>query len=167
LEEHPSAAANLRSEARAHGIAAERLIFAKRMLLEDHLARLKLADLVLDTLPYGAHTTASDALWVGVPVLTRLGKSFAGRVAASLLNAIHMPELITQSPAQYESRACELARDTALLAGIKAKLANNRETMPLFDTARITRNLEAAYSEMWARHRRGDRPESFTIPGAS
>src|SRR5258708_39164366 len=137
------------------------------MPLEDHLARLKLADLVLDTLPYGAHTTASDALWVGVPVLTRLGKSFAGRVAASLLNAIHMPELITQSIEQYESQACELARNAAWLTEIKPKLAKNRETMPLFDTARITRNLEAAYSEMCARHRRGERPASFAISCAS
>ncbi|MEA2824923.1 MAG: protein O-GlcNAc transferase [Alphaproteobacteria bacterium] len=166
LEEHPCAIANLRSEAKDRGIAAERLVFAKRMPLEDHLARLKLADLVLDTLPYGAHTTASDALWAGVPVLTRLGKTFAGRVAASLLNAIHMPELITLSRAQYESQACELARNPVLLSGIKTKLARNRETMPLFDTARITRNLEAVYSEMWVRQRRGDRPESFTIPGA-
>jgi protein O-GlcNAc transferase len=164
LEEHPSAVVNLRSEAQANGIAAERLIFAKRMPLEDHLARLKLADLVLDTLPYGAHTTASDALWVGVPVLTRLGKTFAGRVAASLLNAIGMPELITQSLAQYESLACEIARNTVLFTTIKVKLADNRETMPLFDTARITRNLEAAYSEMWARHNRGERPASFAIP---
>src|SRR5258708_9776235 len=136
------------------------------MPLEDHLARLKLADLVLDTLPYGAHTTASDALWVGVPVLTRLGKTFAGRVAASLLNAIHVPELITQSLAQYESQACELARNPALLAGIKAKLARNRQTTPLFDTARITPNLERAYSEMWARQRSGERPASFAISGA-
>ena len=166
LEEHPCAVVNLRSEAQARGIAAERLVFAKRMPLEDHLARLKLADLVLDTLPYGAHTTASDALWAGVPVLTRLGKTFAGRVAASLLKAIGMPELITQSPEQYELLACELARNPVLLAEIKTKLANNRETMPLFDTARITRNLEAAYSEMCARHRRGERPQSFTIPSA-
>src|SRR5258708_32184005 len=114
------------------------------MPLEDHLARLKLADLVLDTLPYGAHTTASDALWVGVPVLTRLGETFAGRVAASLLNAIGMPELITHSLAHYESRASELAQNASLLTSMRAQLANNRETMPLFDTARITRNLEAA-----------------------
>ncbi len=162
LEEHPSAIINLRHEAQASGIAAERLVFAKRMPLEDHLARLKLADVVLDTLPYGAHTTASDALWVGVPVLTRLGETFAGRVAASLLNAIGMPELVTHSLAQYESRASELAQNASLLTTIRAKLASNRETMPLFDTARITRNLEAAYTEMWARHQRGDRPASFT-----
>jgi predicted O-linked N-acetylglucosamine transferase (SPINDLY family) len=161
LEEHPMAATNLRREAQAAGIAPERLVFAKRVPLEDHLARLKLSDLVLDTLPYGAHTTASDALWAGVPVLTRLGETFTGRVAASLLNAIGLPDLITHSLGEYESRICELARDTSVLTAIKAKLAKNRETMPLFDTARITRNLEAAYSEMWARHRRGERPASF------
>jgi predicted O-linked N-acetylglucosamine transferase (SPINDLY family) len=161
LENNPEATRNLRREAEARAVDGSRLIFAAHMKLADHLARHRLADLVLDTLPYGAHTTASDALWAGVPVLTRLGETFAGRVAASLLNAIHMPELITQSLAQYESQACELARNPLLLTGLKAKLARNRETMPLFDTARITRNLEAAYSEMYARHRRGERPASF------
>jgi len=163
LEEHPAAAASLRSEAQVRGIDPARLVFAKRMPLEDHLARLKLADLVLDTLPYGAHTTASDALWAGVPVLARLGESFAGRVAASLLGAIGLPELVTHSPAQYESRACELAADKTQLAGIKAKLAGNRATMPLFDTARVTRNLEAAYLEMNGRHARGEMPASFAV----
>jgi protein O-GlcNAc transferase len=161
LQEHPVAAANLQRAAQASGIAPERLVFAKRMPLEDHLARLKLADLVLDTLPYGAHTTASDALWAGVPVLTRLGESFQGRVAASLLSAIGMPELITHSAEEYERRACELAQKPELLAETKAKLSGNRENMPLFDTARITRHLEAAYLEMWGRHQRGERPASF------
>ncbi|HXJ01624.1 MAG TPA: hypothetical protein VNH44_10395, partial [Micropepsaceae bacterium] len=155
LEEHPAAAANLRREAQENGVAPERLFFAKRVALEAHLARLKLASLVLDTLPYGAHTTASDALWAGVPVLTRLGETFAGRVASSLLHAIGLPELVTHSLAQYESQACHLAQNTTLLAGIRAQLMRNRETMPLFDTARITRNLEAAYIEMWTRHQRG------------
>jgi predicted O-linked N-acetylglucosamine transferase (SPINDLY family) len=159
------ATANLRREAQARGIAAERLIFATRLPLEKHLARLQLADLVLDTLPYGAHTTASDALWAGVPVLTRLGKTFAGRVAASLLQAIGLPELITHSDAEYSSRACELARDASLLVAIKARLEENRRTMPLFDTARITRHLEAVYSEMKARHDRGEPPQSFSITG--
>ncbi len=163
LEEHPSASVNLRREAQSFGIAPERLVFAKRVSLEDHLARLKLADLVLDTLPYCAHTTASDALWAGVPVLTRLGTTFAGRVGASLLHAIGATELITHSASEYEKRACELAHDAPLLAGIRTKLARNREAMPLFDTARITRNLEAAYVEMWNRHRRGERPASFAI----
>jgi predicted O-linked N-acetylglucosamine transferase (SPINDLY family) len=163
LEEHPAAAGNLRREAQAAGIAPQRLIFAKRMSLEDHLARLKLADLVLDTLPYGAHTTASDALWAGVPVLTRQGHAFAGRVAASLLHAVGAPELITYSPEEYERLACELAQDASRLTEIKAKLAINRETMPLFDTARITRNLEAAYTQMWKRQRLGEAPASFAV----
>jgi predicted O-linked N-acetylglucosamine transferase (SPINDLY family) len=163
LEGHPSATVNLRREAQARGIAPERLIFAKHAPLEDHLARLTLADLVLDTLPYGAHTTASDALWAGVPVLTRLGTTFAGRVAASLLKAAGLPELITLSPAQYKSLACELAQDASRMRPIKAKLAVNRKTMPLFDTTRITRNLEAAYLQMWKRHRRGEAPASFSL----
>jgi predicted O-linked N-acetylglucosamine transferase (SPINDLY family) len=131
--------------------------------LPTHLARLKLADLVLDTLPYCAHTTASDALWVGVPVLTRIGRTFAGRVAASLLTAIGLPELITSSLEDYEARACGLARDAPALARLKAKLARNRDASPLFDTARITRNLEAAYRRMWERQQRGEPPASFTI----
>jgi protein O-GlcNAc transferase len=163
LEGHPSATVNLQREAQASGVAPERLIFAKHRPLEDHLARLKLADLVVDTLPYGAHTTASDALWAGVPVLTRLGTTFAGRVAASLLMAVGMPELITRSPAEYKSLACELAQNASRLNNIKVKLATNRQTMPLFDTARITRNLEAAYLEMWERHRRGEPPASFAV----
>ena len=166
LEEHPSAIVNLRNEAQAAGIAPDRVVFAKRMSLEDHLARLKLADLVLDTLPYGAHTTASDALWAGVPVLTRQGDAFAGRVGASLLNAIGLPELITHSLADYEMKARELSQNASLLAGIREELAGNRQTMPLFDTARMTRNLEAAYSEMWERHRRGERPASFALGAA-
>jgi protein O-GlcNAc transferase len=163
LEGHPSATVNLRREARARGIAPERLIFTKHMPLEDHLARLKLADLVLDTLPYCAHTTASDALWAGVPVLTRLGVTFAGRVAASLLKAVGLPELITLSPLEYKTLACALAQDASRMNDIKAKLAANRESMPLFDTARITRNLEAAYQGMWERHRRGEPPASFAV----
>jgi protein O-GlcNAc transferase len=156
LQEHSSATVNLRREAKARGVDPDRLIFAKRMPSHDHLARLKLADLVLDTLPYGAHTTASDALWAGVPVLTRIGETFAGRVATSLLNAIGLPELIASSAEQYLLLATQLAQNAALLAGIRTALAKNRETMPLFDTPRITRNLEAAYVEMWNRHLLGE-----------
>ena len=163
FDDNPLAAANLRREAEKRGVAAERLIFAKRLPLEQHLARLQLADLVLDTLPYGAHTTASDALWAGVPVLTRIGTAFAGRVAASLLHAVGLPELVTQSAADYVARACELAAGSAQLAKIKAKLSANRLTMPLFDTARITRHLERAYIEMKARHDRGEPPRSFSV----
>jgi predicted O-linked N-acetylglucosamine transferase (SPINDLY family) len=128
-----------------------------------HLARLTLADLVLDTLPYGAHTTASDALWVGVPVLTCIGQTFAGRVATSLLNAMGLPELITTCLEDYEACARNLAEDGPTLARLRAKLARNRGASSLFDTARITRNLEAAYREMWQRQQRGEPPASFAV----
>lgn len=166
LEDHPSTPGNLRNEANRRGIEPQRLIFAKREPPDRHLARLKLAHLVLDTLPYCAHTTASDALWAGTPVLTRPGNTFAGRVAASLLNAIGLPELITHSSEEYEVLACELAGNPRRLQEIKTKLARNREEMPLFDTARMTRNLESAYVRMWERHQRGEQPASFAVePG--
>ncbi|HYK78678.1 MAG TPA: tetratricopeptide repeat protein, partial [Micropepsaceae bacterium] len=162
-QEYPCAAANLRREAERRGVAPERIIFAGRADLPAHLARLKLADLVLDTLPYGAHTTASDALWVGVPVLTCIGHTFAGRVAASLLTAIDLPELITTSLEQYEALARNLAKDGPELTRLKAKLVRNRDTSTLFDTARITRELEAAYREMWERQQRGEPHASFAV----
>jgi predicted O-linked N-acetylglucosamine transferase (SPINDLY family) len=130
------------------------------------LARLKLADLFLDTLPYNAHATANDALWAGVPVLTMAGQGFAGRVAASLLQAIGMAELITSSPDAYEALALKLARDRAALESIKTKLLSNRENWPLFDTARFTRDLENAYVTMWERSQRGLPPLGFTVAGA-
>ena len=155
---------NLRREAALQGVAPERLIFAPFLdSQEQYLARLRLADLFLDTLPYNAHTTASDALWAGVPVLTCRGATFAGRVAASLLAAIGLSELIAPSLDAYERRARELAEDASALAAIKAKLARNRDTHPLFDTARITRHLEAAYTGMWERQQRGERPTSFAV----
>ena len=156
---------NLKKEASLRGIAPERLIFAeRRQLLEEHLARHRLADLFIDTLPYNAHTTASDALWAGVPVLTCLGTTFAGRVAASLLNAVGLPELVTHSLEDYEALALKLATDAQLLAGIKAKLARNRSTHPLFDTDRFRRHIEAAYITMWERYQRGEPPASFAVP---
>jgi protein O-GlcNAc transferase len=131
--------------------------------LEDHLARHRLAGFFLDTLPYNAHTTASDALWAGLPVVTCVGSSFAGRVAGSLLNAVGLPELITDNLEHYEALALELARDKNLLAAIKAKLAQNRETFPLFDTDRFRRHIESAYETMWERYQRGEPPASFTV----
>ncbi len=163
LQDTEGAAANLRREARSRGIAAERLIFAENERLDRHLARLRLADLVLDTLPYGAHTTASDALWAGVPVLTRIGSSFAGRVAASLLTAVGLPELITQSAAEYETTAENFAAEPALLAKMRDRLTRNRESCALFDTARMTRHLEAAYLQMSQRHQRGE--AHMRVPG--
>jgi len=164
LENNAAAKRNLKREAEARGVASERLIFARNVKLEDHLARHRLADLFLDTLPCNAHTAASDALWAGLPVLTCAGSAFAGRVAASLLNAIGLPELVTHNLADYEALALHLARDKAALAAIKAKLSANRLTMPLFDTDRFRRHLEAAFTTMWERHNRGEPPESFAVP---
>lgn len=163
LRSNAVAANNLRREAESRGISGDRLIFAPLAPSAEHLARLRLADLFLDTLPCGAHTTASDALWSGVPVLTCLGRSFAGRVGASLLNAVGLPEMVTCSMEEYEARALGLVRDRARLAEIRARLARNRDTHPLFDTARFTRHLEAAYLRMVERQRHGQAPESFAV----
>jgi len=163
LQDSAVVAANLKREARARGIAPERLIFAPRVDQGAHLARQRLADLFLDTLPYNAHTTASDALWAGLPVVTALGSTFAGRVAASLLHAAGLPELVTASVWEYEALALKLAREPAALAGVKAKLRANRDTCALFDTARITRNLEFAYATMWERQQHGLPPATFTV----
>jgi len=162
-EDNPAASRNLRGEAAARGLAAERLVFARRLPLAEHLARHRCADLFLDTLPYGAHTTASDALWAGLPVLTLLGGSFAGRVGASLLNAIGLPELITTTVAAYEALAIRLARQPSELAAVKAKLAGNRLMTPLFDTAAFTRHIEAAYVAMMKRHHAGLPPDHIQI----
>jgi protein O-GlcNAc transferase len=164
LEDNAKAANNLRKEAVARGVNAERLIFAKRMPLPDHLARHRLADLFLDTLPCNAHTTASDALWAGLPVLTCLGETFAGRVAASLLNAIGLPELITATLGAYEQMAIDLATHPEGLAIIKRKLAKNRLTTPLFDTKLLTKHIEAAYAAMYERHQAGLPPDQIIIP---
>jgi predicted O-linked N-acetylglucosamine transferase (SPINDLY family) len=122
-----------------------------------------MADLFLDTVPCNAHTTGSDALWAGLPVLTCMGTSFTGRVAASLLHAIGLPELITASLQEYEDLALRLAREPDLLGSIKARLAANRDTTPLFNTALFTRHLEAAYTRMWERSQCGEPPESFAV----
>jgi protein O-GlcNAc transferase len=157
---------NLQREAEARGISPERLVFASYVKSDDdHLARLSLADLFLDTLPYNAHATASDALWAGVPVLTVAGASFPGRVAASLLHAIGMADLATDSLKAYEMRAVKLAGDPSELAALKARLARHRDTEPLFDIARFTRNLEHAYEVMWDRSQRGLPPDGFAIEG--
>lgn len=148
-------ATNLRREAAARNVSPERLVFAKQLPLADHLARHRLGDLFLDTLPYNAHTTASDALWAGLPVLTCLGETFAGRVSASLLQSIRMPELITSSLGAYEKTAVDLARDPRNLAVIKRKLADHILRTPLFDTALFTKGIEKAYSTMYERRRAG------------
>lgn len=163
LEDNRWAAANLGREAAARRVAPERLIFAARTGNDRHLARHRLADLFLDTLPYNAHTTASDALWSGVPIVTCAGRSFASRVAASLLSAVGLPELGTRSLEEYEAMAAGLARSPARLGSIRARLASRRETLPLFDTPRFCRHLEAAYRQMWLLHRDGREPETFAV----
>lgn len=155
---------NLRKEAEAKGIDPARLVFATRVpKVEDHLARYRLADLFLDTTPYNAHTTACDALFVGLPVLTYLGHAFPGRVAASLLTTAGLPELITPTLTDYENLAVTLANDTPLLKGLRDRLALNRDVTPLFKTAEFCQNLEFAYSTMWGRTQRGEAPSSFQI----
>ena len=157
------AVGNLREEAQKQGIDAQRLVFAERMPLSDHLARHHQADLFLDTFPYNAHTTSSDALWVGLPVLTLTGKSFASRVAASLLNTIGLPELITNNKNEYEALAIELAKNPLKLADIKFKLDNNRLTTPLFDTSLFVKHLEMAYVQMMKRYHADLKPDYISI----
>ena len=143
IQDNVPAEENLKAEALKRGISSDRIIFAQRLPLPEHLARHKIADLFLDTLPYNAHTTASDALWAEVPVLTLLGNTFPGRVAASLLNAVGLAELVTHTPQAYEQRAIELARDPLALRAIQDRLVENRLTKPLFDTVLFTQDLEA------------------------
>ena len=152
LEDNPTAAGNLRREAQRRGVDAGRLVFAESLPLSEHLARHRAANLFLDTLPYAAHTTASDALWAGLPVLTCIGEAFAGRVAASLLNAIGLVELITLNQEQYEDTAVELAIDPQRLRKMTDTLCANRLTLPLFDTRLFTRHIEAAYGAIYERY---------------
>jgi predicted O-linked N-acetylglucosamine transferase (SPINDLY family) len=156
--------ANLRREAGERGIVPSRLVFARRLPIEQHLARHRLADLFLDTLPCNAHTTAVDALWVGLPVLTCRGEAFAARVAASLLGAVGLPELIAGNLEDYEDLAMRLATEPSMLSEIRARLERNRLTTPLFDTDRFRRSIEAAYSEMWEIWQRGEAPHAFAVP---
>lgn len=163
LEDNADAAANLRREAVARGVEASRLVFAPRTALEQHLARQRCADLFLDTLPCSAHTTASDALWAGLPLLTCLGATFTGRVAASVLSAAGVAELITTTPAEYAARALELASSPAKLAEIRSRIERNRAGCALFDTAKHCHALEAAYAVIWQRHLRGEPPQAFCV----
>jgi len=163
LDTNLVASQNLRVEAEKRGVSSQRLVFAGRTGLADHLARHRQANLFLDTLPYNAHTTASDALWVGLPVLTCLGGAFAGRVAASLLKAIGLDELITQSLDEYQGLALKLVQEPARLASIRERLSRNRNTFPLFNTERSTREIESAYLQMVETLRRGDGPRCFSV----
>jgi predicted O-linked N-acetylglucosamine transferase (SPINDLY family) len=164
LEPNPSAMANLRrqAESRLAG-GASRLLFAPSLPNPEHLARLAIADLFLDTLPCNAHTLASDALWAGCPVITCMGRAFAGRVAASLLAAIGLPELAVRSVADYEALALGLALDRERLRAVRAKLQENRLRTPLFDSVRFTRHLESAYETVWRMHMAGESPRPFSV----
>jgi predicted O-linked N-acetylglucosamine transferase (SPINDLY family) len=162
LEGTPAAMRNLRAAAASQGVAAGRLLFAPHIELAQHLARYRHADLFLDTAPCNAHTTASDALWMGVPVLTVTGHTFAGRVATSLLHAVDLAELCTTSLEEYRHKALRLSTPVEL-ARLKAHLERGRGQFPLFDTAGYCRRLEAAYAEVWARQRRAEPPSALIV----
>lgn len=155
---------NLRRTAQSHGVDSGRLVFARRVPLAQHLARHAHAGLLLDNLPYNAHTTTSDALWAGVPVVTCMGQAFAGRVAASLLNAVGLPELVTHSLSEYEALALRLATQPNELLRLRAHLQEVRSITPLFDTERFTCQLESAYVHMHERRLQGLPPEGFAVP---
>ena len=163
FEANPLVKTNLRREAIDRGVAAERLVFAPGVPMPEHLARLALADLFLDTLPYNAGATANDALWVGLPVLTCAGETYVGRMAGALLLAAGLPELVTTSLETYEAVALRLATEPGRLAALRQRLVRNRSTMPLFDIASITREVEAAYARMWETWRAGRPPAGFAI----
>jgi predicted O-linked N-acetylglucosamine transferase (SPINDLY family) len=164
LEDNAIAAQNLRHHAEQCGVAAGRIVLAPRVAVDEHLARHRLADLFLDTLPCSAHTTASDALWAGLPVLTCMGTTFAGRVAGSLLDAVGLSDLITRSLEDYERMALKLATSPDMLSDIRGRLAQNRKTHPLFDTDLLRRHLELAYVTMWERYQRAEPAASFSVP---
>jgi predicted O-linked N-acetylglucosamine transferase (SPINDLY family) len=163
VESNPRSAQNLRREAQKFGVGSKRLVFAPRAPLARYLARMRAADLFLDTFPYNAHSTACDALWVGLPVLTCTGDTFASRVAGSLLNAVGLPELITHTLEEYEALALRLARSPGALAALREKLSRNRLTSTLFDTPGYTRNLESAYLQMWSNFLAGAGPRAIGL----
>jgi protein O-GlcNAc transferase len=163
LVSNDETAKNLTKEAEKSGINKNRLVFAKYVPVEEHLNRIKHADLFVDNLPYNAHTTSSDALRMGLPVLTCVGKSFASRVAASLLNAVGLPELITTTQQDYEALAVELATNPKKLKAIKDKLNQNLPSAPLYDTPLFTRHLESAYKVMYDRYNDGLEPDHIYV----
>lgn len=163
FKDNETAETNLRQEAEKRGVDPSRLVFATKVPLDEHLARHRHADLFLDTFYYNAHTTASDALWTELPVLTKQGQTFASRAASSLLHAIGLPELITETDDKYECQAIELATNTAKLNQIKQKLSANRLSQPLFDTPQYVKQLESAYEEMFLRHHQGLQPEHIEV----
>jgi predicted O-linked N-acetylglucosamine transferase (SPINDLY family) len=163
LECPPAVMERLRGRAGAAGIAPERLRFAPKRPIAEHLARTSLADVALDCFPYGAHTTASDALWAGVPFVALAGDTFASRVSSSLLTALGLPELIATSRKNYSELAYQLATDAQMRATVRSRISSLRESAPLFDTRRFTRNLESAYAMAWERHSSGLAPDHLDI----
>lgn len=163
LDDVKRAKTNLREEAARHGVSPERLVFAPVRPLAEHLARYGLADLVLDTFPYTSHTTGSDALWAGCPMITLMGETFASRVAASLLVNVGLGQLIASSFAEYEALALDLALDRPRLEGLRRQLRDQRDTAPLFDSPRFTRALELAYRQMWMQFAEGKAPQAFVV----
>lgn len=167
LDNGPRFSHNLRHAAAEYGIVPDRLVFASTIPVDEHVCRLQLADLFVDSLPYNGHTTASDALWAGLPVITCRGNTFAGRVATSLLHAAGLPELSVETLDSYEEMAVNLARDRQLLNLYRDRLAANRLSCPLFDTDRYRRHIEAAYREMWEIYRCGEAPRHFRVNRSS
>ena len=163
LNKNQAAIENLKNEARRREVAAERLIFGDKMNKEEHLGRLKLADLYLDTRIYNGHTTISDALWAGVPGIALQGRHFASRVAASVLTAVGLPELIAYNLPDYEALGLRLAVKPEALMAVKNKLAQNRSKEPLFDTPRFAGNLEKAYKRMWQLYLNGETPRQIEV----
>jgi predicted O-linked N-acetylglucosamine transferase (SPINDLY family) len=163
LDDNAAAVAHLKAAAESRGISSSRLVFAPRERLDRHLARHRLADLFLDTFPVNAHTTASDALWAGLPLVTLQGETFISRVASSLLSAVGLPELITRNLSDYERLALRLAREPSELARLKTHLESVRLTAPLFDTDRFRSHIESAYTTMYERSRSGEPPASFDV----
>jgi predicted O-linked N-acetylglucosamine transferase (SPINDLY family) len=163
LQDHPATLANLRDHAQSRGVQPERLVFAPRVSLAEHLARHRLADLFLDTFPYNAHTTASDALWAGCPLVTLAGQTFPSRVAGSLLRTLGLPELITINLQEYQQLALRLALDPDYRNSLRAKLEANRTTSRLFSGERFARSLEQAFATMWAIHSAGNGPHPFEV----
>ena len=154
---------NLTREIVERGVASIRLIFGDSLARPEYLARYKVADLFLDTQPYNAGTTASDALKMGLPMLTLKGKSYQARMGASIVNAVNLPELITNTPEEYEALAIELGNNPDKMKAIKEKLQANLSTAPLFNTKLFTKNLESAYTQMYERHHKGLEPDHINV----
>jgi predicted O-linked N-acetylglucosamine transferase (SPINDLY family) len=167
LRDNDAVENNLRREAESRGVDPDRLIFARRTDYADYLARFELAHLFLDTLPYNGGATAGDALWTGLPLLTCTGRSSASRMAGSLLRAVGLPELVTDSIEEYEALALNLARDPGRLGAIRERLGKNRLTAPLFDTDRFRRNIEAAYTEMYRTWECGEPPRPIAVTSSA